>query len=74
MGSANGLNATGLYWWQVNIVSGNGLVPTGNKPLHEPMLTQIYVKGNHNQYRDRANLTNSAIMEQSCISDPGTGG
>ena len=27
----------------VNIGSGNGLVPSGNKPLHEPMLTQIYV-------------------------------
>ena len=27
----------------LNIGSGNGLVPTGNKPLPEPMLTQIYV-------------------------------
>ena len=27
----------------VNIDSGNGLVPSGNKPLPEPMLTQIYV-------------------------------
>ena len=26
-----------------NVGSGNGLVPSGNKPLHEPMLTQIYV-------------------------------
>ena len=26
-----------------NIGSGNGLVPWGNKPLPEPMLTQIYV-------------------------------
>ena len=26
-----------------NIGSGNGLVPSGNKPLPEPMLTQIYV-------------------------------
>ena len=34
---------TGSYWWQVNIGSGNGLVPSGNKPLPEPMLTQIYV-------------------------------
>ena len=31
------------YWWEVNIVSGNGLVPLGNKPLPEPMLTQIFV-------------------------------
>ena len=27
----------------VNIGSGNGLVPSGSKPLPEPMLTQIYV-------------------------------
>ena len=27
----------------VNIGSGNGLVPSGNKPLPEPMLTQIYI-------------------------------
>ena len=34
---------TGLHWWSVNIGSGNGLVPSGNKPLPEPMLTQISV-------------------------------
>ena len=27
----------------LNIGSGNGLMPSGNKPLPEPMLTQIYV-------------------------------
>ena len=26
-----------------NIGSGNGLVPSGNKPLPEPMLTQFFV-------------------------------
>ena len=26
-----------------NIGSGNGLVPSGNKPLHEPMLAKFYV-------------------------------
>ena len=31
------------YLTDVNIGSGNGLVPSGNKPLPEPMLTQIYV-------------------------------
>ena len=31
----------GLHWWSVNIGTGNGLVPSGKKPLHEPMLTQI---------------------------------
>ena len=25
------------------IGSGNGLVPSGNKPLPEPMLTQIFI-------------------------------
>ena len=37
------MNATGPYWWSVNIGSGNGLVLSGNKPLTEPMLIQIYV-------------------------------
>ena len=35
------MNVTGLHWWAVSIGSGNGLVPSGNKPLPEPMLTQI---------------------------------
>ena len=30
-------------YWEVNIGSGNGLWPSGNKPLHEPLLTQICV-------------------------------
>ena len=37
------MNVTGLNWWSVNIGSGNGLVPSGNKPLPEPMLTKISV-------------------------------
>ena len=37
------MNAIHPNWWKVNIDSGNGLVPWGNKPLPEPMLTQIYV-------------------------------
>ena len=37
------MHVTGLKWWKVNIGSGNGLVPSGNKPLPEPVLTQIYV-------------------------------
>ena len=32
-----------IYSWEVNIGLGNGLVPSGNKPLPEPMLTQISV-------------------------------
>ena len=35
------MNVTGLHWWSVNIDSGNGLVPSGNRPLPEPMLTQV---------------------------------
>ena len=36
------------YHWtsltiSVNIGSGDGLVPSGTKPLHEPMVTQFYV-------------------------------
>ena len=37
------MNVTGLHWWSVNIGSGNGLVPWGNKPLPEPLLMQIFV-------------------------------
>ena len=37
------VNATIPELWLVNIGSGNSLVPSGNKPLSVPMLTQIYV-------------------------------
>ena len=37
------VNAKTPHWSPVNIGSGNGLVPSGNKPLPEPMLTKIYV-------------------------------
>ena len=37
------MNVTRLHWWSVNIGSGNCLVPSGNKPLPEPKLTQISV-------------------------------
>ena len=37
------MNVTGLHWWSVNIGSGNGLVPSGNKPLPEPTLSKIPV-------------------------------
>ena len=37
------MNVTGLKLWKVNIGSGNGLVPSGNKSLSEPMLTHISV-------------------------------
>ena len=31
------------YWWLFNIGLGNGLVPSSNMPLPEPMLVQIFV-------------------------------
>ena len=37
------MNAMGPYWWYVRIGSGNALVPSGNKPLFEPRLSQIYI-------------------------------
>ena len=37
------IKATGLHCLTVNIGSGNGLVPSGNKPLPETMLIKIYV-------------------------------
>ena len=35
------MNVIGLHRWSVNIGSDSGLVLAGNKPLPEPMLTQI---------------------------------
>ena len=35
--------ATELHGWYVNIGTSNGLAPSGNKPLLEPVLTKIYV-------------------------------
>ena len=32
--------ATQPHYWEVIFGSGNGLVPLGNRPLFEPMLTQ----------------------------------
>ena len=34
-------NAMECHWWWVNIGSVNGLMPSGNKRLPDPMLTQI---------------------------------
>ena len=36
-------NTTEHQLWKVNIVSDNGLLPAGIKPLYAPMLTHIYV-------------------------------
>ena len=37
------MNATGSGCWEVNIGSGNGLVPSGSKPLPGLMVTEISV-------------------------------
>ena len=38
------MSSAAPYWRLVNIGSGNGLLPSGNRPLpHEPMLTTFYV-------------------------------
>ena len=36
----SGMNTKGNHWWQVKIGTGNGLMPSGTKPLPEPMLNQ----------------------------------
>ena len=35
------VNATRTHPWLVNIGSGNNMVPSGNKPFPEPMLSQM---------------------------------
>ena len=35
------MNENVLFSWQVNIGSGHGLVPSGNKPLLEAVLTVL---------------------------------
>ena len=37
------MSAARPHWWLFNIGPGNGLVPSGNTPLPEPMLTKVYV-------------------------------
>ena len=36
-------NAEEPHYWEINIGSGSGMLPSGNKVLPELMLTQIYV-------------------------------
>ena len=37
------LNITEPNWWYVKIGTGNDMLLSGTKPLYEPMLAQIYV-------------------------------
>ena len=49
---------TGPYWWYINIASGDGLVPSGNKPLPEALLTKI------------SNMTELKWVKRSCKQQP----
>ena len=35
------MDSTGLYQWLINVISGNALVLSGNRPLHKQMLPQF---------------------------------
>ena len=51
--------------WSVNIGSGNGFVPPGNKPLTEPMLTKMYmVSRGCNELNKNCYMTNSVQTSQ----------
>ena len=52
------MNVTRPYWWLVNIGLGNGSVPSGNKPLPEPMLPLIYVV----KWRNQASVINITFL------------
>ena len=60
------MNVTGPYWWLVSIGSGNGLVPSGNKSLPKPMLTQTYVdiwRHKATVIEDRQNYFNGSVQD-----------
>ena len=68
------VNITVRHWW-VNIGSDNGLVPSGNKPLPGPMLTQLYTMSpyllGHNDLKSDwrlliTNLTTSRSDDDTC--------
>ena len=55
------MNVTGLRWWSVNIGSGYGLVPSGNKPLPnvtganvDPDLSRHMALLGHNELKHKA--------------------
>ena len=53
------VNATRSHWWVVSIGSGNGLVPSGNKPLPEPMNVDpdLWHQSHHMMSLDHNQLT-----------------
>ena len=63
-----GVNATIPNWRLVHIGSGNALVPSGNKRLPKPMLTEFYGATawlGHNQLWGQS-LTNEAALRLQC--------
>ena len=43
LGISSQKNTTEYIWRSVNDGSGDGLLPSGDKPVPEPMLSQLYV-------------------------------
>ena len=46
------MNVTGLYWWEVNIGSGNGLVQANTWANVDPDLCRHMVSPGHNELID----------------------
>ena len=63
------MNVTGVYWWSVNIGSGNGLVPSGNKPLpnDDPDLCHHMVSLDQNELIGVIVLVLQDIHHYNCI-------
>ena len=57
------MNSTRPNWWTVNIGSGHGLVPSGNKPLSQSIWTQIYMTSlGHNELINEQSVWISIIV------------
>ena len=61
----NCIQMNGPYWWWVNVGSGNGLVPTGNKPLPNPDLCHHMVSLGHNELRAFEYKTSQHLIKKS---------
>ena len=56
------VNAIRPHWWLVSIGLGNGLLPSSNNPLPEPMLTKIYDESRHKASLSQSQLTYCRIV------------
>ena len=62
------MNAIRSLWLWVNVGSGNGLVPSGNKPLLEPMLTKFHDARDTNYINPRhAEIISGTIKKKICL-------